>query len=57
MPRESDSFHDAKTIVYCKDDTIVDEIVNESQYKGENLAWSMNDDSVPFSWNRWRKRN
>ena len=41
-------FHDAKTIVYCKDDTIVDEIVNESQYKGENLAWSMNDDSVPF---------
>ena len=41
-------FHDAKTIVYCKDDTIVDKIVNESQYKGENLAWSMNDDSVPF---------
>ena len=41
-------FHDAKTVVYCKDDTIVDEIVNESQYKGENLAWSMNDDSVPF---------
>lgn len=41
-------FHDAKTIVYCKDDTIVDEIVNESQYKGENLAWSMNDDSAPF---------
>ena len=41
-------FHDTKTIVYCKDDEIVDRIVNESQYKGENLAWSMKDRTVPF---------
>lgn len=41
-------FHDAKTIVYCKDDEIVDGVVAGFDYKGENLAWSMKDPSVPF---------
>ena len=34
-------FHDAKTIVYCKDDTLVDNVVKSFDYKGENLSWSM----------------
>lgn len=41
-------FHDAKTIVYCKDDVIVDGVVGSFDYKGENLAWSMKDPQVPF---------
>ena len=36
-------FHDAKTIVYCKDDTLVDNMVKSFDYKGENLSWSMKD--------------
>ena len=36
-------FHDAKTIVYCKDDTLVDNVVKSFDYRGENLAWSMKD--------------
>lgn len=36
-------FHDAKTIVYCKDDTLVDNVVKSFDYRGENLAWSMRD--------------
>ena len=36
-------FHDAKTIVYCKDDTLVDNVVKSFDYKGDNLAWSMKD--------------
>ena len=36
-------FHDAKTIVYCKDDTIVDNVVKSFDYRGDNLAWSMKD--------------
>ena len=36
-------FHDAKTIVYCKDDTLVDNVVKSFDYRGDNLAWSMKD--------------
>ena len=36
-------FHDAKTIVYCKDDTLVYNVVKSFDYKGENLSWSMKD--------------
>ena len=36
-------FHDAKTTVYCKDDTLVDNVVKSFDYRGENLAWSMRD--------------
>ena len=36
-------FHDAKTIVYCKDDTLVDDVVKSFDYKGDNLSWSMKD--------------
>ena len=36
-------FHDAKTIVYCKDDTLVDNVVKSFDYRGENLSWSMKD--------------
>ena len=50
-------FHDAKTIVYCKDDDIVDNIVAQSHYKGENLAWSMKDNSVPFFVEEVEKKN
>ena len=39
-------FHDAKTIVYCKDDEIVDQVVGGIDYKGENLSWSMKDHSA-----------
>ena len=39
-------FHDAKTIVYCKDDEIVDQVVAGIDYKGENLSWSMKDRSA-----------
>ena len=39
-------FHDTKTIVYCKDDEVVDRVVSSVGYKGENLAWSMNDRSA-----------
>ena len=39
-------FHDTKTIVYCKDDEVVDRVVRSVGYKGENLAWSMNDRSA-----------
>ena len=36
-------FYDAKTIVYCKDDTLVDNVVKSFDYRGDNLAWSMKD--------------
>ena len=39
-------FHDTKTIVYCKDDEVVDRVVRSVGYKGENLAWSMTDRSA-----------
>ena len=39
-------FHDTKTIVYCKDDEVVDRVVRSVGYKGENLAWSMSDRSA-----------
>ena len=41
-------FHNARTIVYCKDDGIVDRLVRESGCKGENLAWSAIDPSAVF---------
>ena len=37
-------FHDAQTIVYCKDDEVVGRCVAEMKgFKGEHLAWSMAD--------------
>ena len=39
-------FHDTKTIVYCKDDEVVDRVVRSVGYNGENLAWSMRDRSA-----------
>ena len=41
-------FHDAKTIVYCKDDDVVEQVVAASDYRGEKLCWSMKDNTVPF---------
>lgn len=41
-------FHDAEVIVYQKDDIIVDRIVRESGYKGNNLCWSIEDPQAPF---------
>ena len=41
-------FHDAEVFVYQKDDIIVDRIVRESGYKGNNLCWSMEDPQAPF---------
>lgn len=41
-------FHDAEIIVYQKDDIIVDRIVRESGYKGNNLCWSVEDPQAPF---------
>ncbi len=41
-------FHDAKTIVYCKDDEVVERVVSASDYRGEKLCWSMKDNTVPF---------
>ncbi len=41
-------FHDAKTIVYCKDDDVVERVVSASDYRGEKLCWSMKDNTVPF---------
>ena len=40
--------HNAKTIVYCKDDELVHQEVSQSGYKGLNLAWSMTDATAPF---------
>ena len=41
-------FHDAKAIVYPYDDETVRRCVAESGYKGERIAWSMTDESVPM---------
>ena len=41
-------FHDAKAIVYPYDDEMVRRCVAESGYKGERIAWSMTDESVPM---------
>ena len=41
-------FHDAKAIVYPYDDETVRRCVAESGYKGERIAWSMADESVPM---------
>lgn len=39
-------FHDSKAIVYPYDDEIVRKCVESSEYKGEQIAWSMKDTSV-----------
>lgn len=39
-------FHDSKAIVYPYDDEIVRKCVENSEYKGEQIAWSMKDSSV-----------
>lgn len=36
-------FHDAQTIVYCKDNGIVEKVVEEMDFKGEKIAWSAKD--------------
>ena len=41
-------FHDAKAIVYPYDDETVRRCVAESGCKGERIAWSMTDESVPM---------
>lgn len=41
-------FHEAEVIVYPYDDITVRKCVAESDYKGEQIAWSMKTESAPF---------
>lgn len=41
-------FHDAQTIVYPADDPIVNKVVSDSDYQGEQLFWSGKDKKAPF---------
>lgn len=41
-------FHDAPTIVYNADDATVKKVVDESDYKGERLYWSLKDKKAPM---------
>ena len=41
-------FHDAPTIVYNADDDTVKKVVDESDYKGEKLFWSLKDKKAPM---------
>ena len=39
-------FHDAQTIVYNADDTIVTKVIDSTDYKGEKLYWSYKDSNA-----------
>lgn len=41
-------FHDARTVVYDADDTIVHRIVSETDIQGETIAWSRRDKNAAF---------
>lgn len=41
-------FHDARTIVYNADDEVVAKVVNECDYNGEKLYWSLEDKQAPM---------
>ena len=41
-------FHDAQTVVYNEDDTLVNNVVNQGDYHGERLCWSKRDRKAPM---------
>lgn len=41
-------FHDAKTIIYNADDTVINKCVEERDFKGEKIAWSEKDSKSPM---------